>query len=188
MKFYGFGLVLVLTTSLVHSSQLHQQKECRLILDNCTDTVYPHLHNSEYMFPTSLESVNQMCKWVLFVLDQSVWVFLKYSKKILFWIFFLLLAFSLFLVFLSLSLSLSLWKNTIWFKILKKQNFSSECGANLLTAFVVTSAIVSKRTDVSCSISRWKTLSTQFTQSAVPKCTKMVCLCYGMFDEKIILI
>ncbi|KAJ6222293.1 hypothetical protein RDWZM_000838 [Blomia tropicalis] len=43
-------------------------EECRLAQSNCTEMVYPYLQNSQYMFPTNLEHVHEMCKmWSKFV-------------------------------------------------------------------------------------------------------------------------
>lgn len=36
--------------------------QCRKLQSNCTDNVYPYLKEAQYMFPTSLEHVNHMCK------------------------------------------------------------------------------------------------------------------------------
>ncbi|KAI2801666.1 hypothetical protein BLOT_009480 [Blomia tropicalis] len=63
-------LLLIFVQSMASSSvgRSLSYEECRLAQSNCTEMVYPYLQNSQYMFPTNLEHVHEMCKmWSKFV-------------------------------------------------------------------------------------------------------------------------
>ncbi|KAH9407747.1 hypothetical protein TYRP_012569 [Tyrophagus putrescentiae] len=74
----SFLLIIILLSTLSNAQVLsstassrfllYTPQECRTSQSNCTDMVHPYLQNPQYMFPTSLESVNNMCKmWSKFV-------------------------------------------------------------------------------------------------------------------------
>ncbi|KAH7639355.1 hypothetical protein DERF_005655 [Dermatophagoides farinae] len=75
----SFGIIIILINLCVAADQYSNQYqqtttnptltiECRQQQSNCTDNIYPYLNDPQYMFPTSLEHVNEMCKmWSRFV-------------------------------------------------------------------------------------------------------------------------
>ena len=71
----SFGIIIILINLCVAADQYSNQYqqtttnptltiECRQQQSNCTDNIYPYLNDPQYMFPTSLEHVNEMCKLV----------------------------------------------------------------------------------------------------------------------------
>ena len=46
--------------------QIGANPECPQRLNNCTIMVRPYLNDIKYMFPTNIEDVDQMCRFVVF--------------------------------------------------------------------------------------------------------------------------
>ncbi|XP_015788675.1 uncharacterized protein LOC107365647 isoform X2 [Tetranychus urticae] len=63
-----FTLLLILNYLTLSVDCRGNGPDCPAKLDNCTTMVKPYLHDLKYMFPTTIDDVDEMCKmWSLFV-------------------------------------------------------------------------------------------------------------------------